>query len=263
MANNITLWTYLQQQPPALPISPPAHPSRNTTNKSYSFQDIRQPGHWDAFNLQEIVQRYGTLLHGALIEHNPMPTSPPSAVGGELALTSRIHTYFKDRIRRAIRSGITHARAVHQIAGLTVLEFDVGDMAATIENYRPDLAYFDPTRPYNTGPNRLPGDIKPSWKWHMGLQNSPLNTAREEFRQALSQVNYYMNQHHSRYGFILTDRELVAIRKQDTHGNLDLSDPIPWRTVGDGQAPILTLPLALWYLGMLAAQDQGPERWNM
>lgn len=36
--------------------------------------------------------------------------------------------------------------------------------------------------------------------------------------QVLSQVNFYMKQHHARYGFVLTDLELVAIRRLDRNG---------------------------------------------
>ncbi|KNG86315.1 hypothetical protein ANOM_005214 [Aspergillus nomiae NRRL 13137] len=41
-------------------------------------------------------------------------------------------------------------------------------------------------------------------------------------RPCVSQVNFYMKQNYTRYGFIITDRELVAIRRLDRNGNLDL-----------------------------------------
>lgn len=78
-----------------------------------------------------------------------------------------------------------------------------------------------------------------------------------EFKQVLSQVNFYMKQHHARYSFILTDRELVAIRRLDRNGNLELSASIPCTTKGTASQPRLTVLLGLWYLGMLAANDQG------
>jgi hypothetical protein len=79
-----------------------------------------------------------------------------------------------------------------------------------------------------------------------------------------------MEKYGTRYGFILTDQELVAIRRvqgQDgkaVKGDLELSLPIPWKSDkalyepksrSRSQAPRLTVALALWYLGMLAAQD--------
>jgi hypothetical protein len=89
-------------------------------------------------------------------------------------------------------------------------------------------------------------------------------TSIEEFRQALSQVNYYyMKQHHARYGYILTDRELVAMQRRDRNGNLDLSSRIPWSRQGTAQQPQSTVLLALWYLGMLAATNGGPTGWYL
>ncbi|KAH1863774.1 hypothetical protein KXX01_002399 [Aspergillus fumigatus] len=84
-----------------------------------------------------------------------------------------------------------------------------------------------------------------------------------EYRQALSQVNFYMKQHRSRYGFILTDRELVVFRRRDNNGNLELASPTPFTAGGTAQQPQLTVLMALWYLGMLAAQDQGVDRWYL
>lgn len=72
-----------------------------------------------------------------------------------------------------------------------------------------------------------------------------------------------MNQHHTRYGYVLTDRELVVIRKRNEQGDLEVSTPIPWATQGTAANPRLTVLLALWHLGMLAAHDQGPDRWRV
>lgn len=47
---------------------------------------------------------------------------------------------------------------------------------------------------------------------------------RREFRKALSQVTWCIKQRYARYRFILTDREVVAIRRLDTNEDLELSD---------------------------------------
>ncbi|ODH12612.1 hypothetical protein ACO22_08093 [Paracoccidioides brasiliensis] len=72
-----------------------------------------------------------------------------------------------------------------------------------------------------------------------------------------------MNQHNSRYGFLVTNQELVAIRKLDENGNLELAQPILWTTGGTATQPRLTVMLALWYIGMLASHDQGVNNWQM
>lgn len=60
---------------------------------------------------------------------------------------------------------------------------------------------------------RIPGDIKPLYKWSLDQRNSPNSSTRTELKQALSQVNVYTMQHHTRYSFTLTDCEFVAVRR--------------------------------------------------
>lgn len=65
-----------------------------------------------------------------------------------------------------------------------------------------------------------------------------------------------MKQHHARYSFILTDSELVAVRRLDRNGNLELSNSVPWTATGTVERPSMTVLLGLWYLSMLAAHEQ-------
>jgi len=146
--------------------------------------------------------------------------------------------------------------ANNQLGNRTVVDFGEGSLAQTIDDYVPGRAYFDPSLPMSTRPSRLPGNLKPSYQWSLQLRDHPSAYYRTQFRQALSQVNWYMKRHRTRYGFILTDRELVAIRRLDDDGNLELSDSVPWDTVGTEDQPRLTVLLALWYLGMLASDNQ-------
>lgn len=192
-----------------------------------------------------------------------MPTSPPRAITAENALRSKISEYVFPRVRRGLRAGFNHLAMLNQMTGLTNLSFDVGESAKVIDSFKPDTAYFAVDLPAGTSWNRAPGDIKPSWKWSTALAAHPILGIRSEFRQALSQVNWYMKQHHSRYGFLLTDRELLVFRRLNNTGHLELASPVPFSIGGCAAQPQLTVLLALWYLGMLAAQDQGAHCWNM
>ncbi|PGG98575.1 hypothetical protein AJ79_08828 [Helicocarpus griseus UAMH5409] len=55
--------------------------------------------------------------------------------------------------------------------------------------------------------------------------------------RTVSRVNSYMKQHHARYSFVLTVLELVAVRRLDRDGNLQLSDSIPWTASGTTSQP--------------------------
>ncbi|KAL2351845.1 hypothetical protein BJ546DRAFT_952427 [Cryomyces antarcticus] len=59
-------------------------------------------------------------------------------------------------------------------------------------------------------------------------------------------VNYYMRQHATRYGFVLTDTELLAIKRLPEDGVLEVAEPVAWTSRGPGR---LTVLLSLWYLG--------------
>jgi hypothetical protein len=202
-------------------------------------------------------------LNNAVIAADPMPASPPRPITAENVLQAQICEILRPRIRRSLRVGFAFLAANSGMLGRTELCFDVGESARTIETYKPDTAYFDIHAAPATAPNRAPGDVKPSWKWRTEMRANQIVSQRNEYRQALSQVNFYMNQHDSRYGFLITDRELVAIRKLDRNGNLELAQPIPWTTGGTAAQPRLTVMLALWYIGMLASHDQGVNSWQM
>ncbi|OAX78607.1 hypothetical protein ACJ72_07082 [Emergomyces africanus] len=261
MANPISLMAYLQNVPPAIPTLPPPNPGPNTTSTSYRASDIHSVGVWINFTLATVRQRYQAHLMTTTLPPDPFPVSPPQPINSENPLRHRISDMLTTRIRRALRAGFNQLQAAHQLNGLTPLSFDVGEAALTPGGFKPDLAYFVAAS-FGSGPNRAPGDVKPSWKWSTAMATGTAHD-RNEFRQVLSQVNHYMKQHGSRYGFVLTDIELVAIRRLDGNGSLELSTPISWESHGTAAQPRLTVMLALWYLGMLAAQDLGQDRWRL
>ncbi|KAB8263533.1 hypothetical protein BDV32DRAFT_118826 [Aspergillus pseudonomiae] len=256
MATQVSLMTYLQHGPPLLPIIEQGQSPQNTRDDNYGAGDIRNVGHWAGFNFTSIQQQYGTLLAAARIDDEPFQSSPPRPINSEAAVRSRINSYLTNRIIRALRCGFSYMQSTQQLGNFTVIHYDVGAMAATIDNYTPDFAFFNPNLEAKTRPNRLPSKIKPSYKWSLDLRNHQNSHSRTEFKQVLSQVNFYMKQHHARYGFIITDRELVAIRRLDRNGNLELSASIPWTTKGTTSQTRLTALLAIWYLGILAANNQ-------
>src|SRR5580698_1663184 len=102
MANQVSLMSYLQHGPTALPRHIPG-PGRNTRNQRYGAYDVRNPGVWAAFNLNTIQQHYGALLATAQITDEPFPTSPPQAVNSETAVRSRVGFYLTARVRRSLR----------------------------------------------------------------------------------------------------------------------------------------------------------------
>jgi hypothetical protein len=257
---NVTLMTYLQRALPQLPvIAPPA--GRNTENAAYYRTDIRSIAFWPAFNLNTILTRYRPLLTTTRLAPDRMPLSPRKPVNAENTVKHRACELVHPRVRRGLREGFGTLVRTNMMGGQTAVSFDVGEAAQLIERFIPDLAFFVENQ-FGTSRNRVPGDVKPSWKWSTAMRTGT-TWQRHQYRQVLSQVNWYMRQHGSRYGFVLTDIELVAIQRLDDNGNLLVSNSISWQAGGTARQPQLTVLLALWYLGMLAAQDLGPGRWSM
>ncbi|EEH47526.2 uncharacterized protein PADG_03610 [Paracoccidioides brasiliensis Pb18] len=67
-----------------------------------------------------------------------------------------------------------------------------------------------------------------SWKWASHRSTALSEEDRREYKQVLSQVNFNMKQHNARVGLVLTDTELVTIKKLDGNGNLLVAQYISW-----------------------------------
>ncbi|KAL2359619.1 hypothetical protein RJZ56_007527 [Blastomyces dermatitidis] len=191
-------------------------------------------GQWSEFTYAHIMQLYGTLLQQVQIENEPMPNSPPQPINTEPMFAVRFTTYVQSRLRRALRSSFQHLAP--QLANLHLTPITVDIAGSTL----------------NSSPNRCPGDLKVSWKWGSDWAAAESQIDRTEYLQVLSQINFYMKQHNARYGFALTDTELVPIKRLDANGNLLVARAIPWEAGGPGR---LTVLMGLWYLGMLGAVD--------
>ncbi|PGH30700.1 hypothetical protein GX50_06513 [[Emmonsia] crescens] len=251
MTNNQTLLNYLMVAPPGLHTQN-TNKTPNTTNPSYGWGDINSVNQWPEFTYAHIMHHFGNLLQQVQIASEPMPNSPPQLINTEPMFAFRFNTYIQSRLRRALRVGFQHLAP--QLANLhfTPVTVDIGDAAIIIDNYRPDIAFFRDGSTLNSSPNRCPGDLKVSWKWGSGYRTSSEAGDRREYLQVLSQVNYYMKQHRARYSFVLSDAELVPIKRLDGNGNLLVAQAIPWEARGPER---LTILLGLWYLGMLGAAD--------
>jgi hypothetical protein len=102
---------------------------------------------------------------------------------------------------------------------------------------------------------RAVGEMKVSRKWSWSFHTAATKTARNtEFRQVLSQIHHYMNVHGTRYGYILTDQEFVAIQRGGKKfGDIRVSKPVLWGGNGAGE---MSLALAMWFLHKLATEDK-------
>jgi hypothetical protein len=245
-----TLLDYLSVGLPPIPVGGTA-PSRNTTNPRYGAEDINQVLSWSEFNYSTIIQRYGVPLRSKQIQPDPI-ASPPAAIRDEPQFQLRFAELILPRMRRSLRAAFEQLTPELAARRLSPVTFDGGSAASIIDLFRPDTAFIAVGGSAASSPNRAPGDLKVSWKWQSSWRYSQTLAEQREYKQVLAQVNFYMRQHNARYGYILTNTELVAVKRLEGSGCLAVSMAVPWTRGGVGELSVL---LALWYLGMLAAED--------
>ncbi|KAJ5217611.1 uncharacterized protein N7469_011236 [Penicillium citrinum] len=229
------------------------HHQENTRNPEYNAGQIHGIGVWNAFSLEQVTLEFGNVLENSHIAAEPILHTPPRPVNSQAAMRARVHCYVTNQLSRALRTAFNFF-GPNDHPHLTTVQFDVGSLARTPRRFTPTLAVFSAAMPDTVRPNRVPGLIKSSAQWSSGMIKNPLETVHIT---TFAKVNFDMRQHQTRYSFILTDRELVAVRRLDGYGNLELSHPVPWTAHGTADHPRMTILLALWYICLLAADEQG------
>ncbi|KAL2823555.1 hypothetical protein BDW59DRAFT_173383 [Aspergillus cavernicola] len=257
MDQNVSLLEYLQPAVPFIPIHQQLL-SAPATNNTIKLPEIGSLSAWTDFSLSTILQVYRPPLIAATVVASDMFPPNPQPVNSKAALVSRISEYISPLIRCALRCGFAKlATMPHPEKGtLTTISLDSGDKARRIGPSNPDLAYVTVNNIMGNKLNRAPGVVELSRTWHTGLSEGNEHQ-KTEYLRVLRELSRYMAQHHAQYGFILTNQELVVVRRNggnDSRG-LELSKPIMWYVGGDAENPKLTVLLALWYLGMLVSRE--------
>ena len=106
--------------------------------------------------------------------------------------------------------------------------------------------------------NILPGDTKLGVKWTSDFL-SDYSTQSSDKRAPIKQVYNYCVKGGSRYGYVISDVELVALRVDRATRTLEWF-AVPWDgPIRTPSGTIVTMNLALWYLHMIAALETAPR----
>ena len=128
---------------------------------------------------------------------------------------------------------------------------------------------------YGDGRGRVVGVVRCFDQWNSGMRNESA-LSKIAYLRTLAHLHRCMREHGCRYGFIITEIELVCVRaggplNEDSEmplfGYLELATPIQISTSGltaEGELQ-MTADLALWYLHMLAKEEPLPGQytWRM
>ncbi|KAK5129453.1 hypothetical protein LTR08_003246 [Meristemomyces frigidus] len=128
---------------------------------------------------------------------------------------------------------------------------------------------------YGDGRGRVVGVVKCYDQWNSGMRSGSMGE-KTKYLQSLAHLHRFMREHGTRYGFIMTEIELVCVRaggppsessNVPLFGYLEVAAPVQIATSGTGEGGDLrmTAGLALWWLHMLAKEQpfQGQLHWRM
>ncbi|KAF3903176.1 hypothetical protein ABW21_db0209632 [Orbilia brochopaga] len=254
-----TLISYLtSRNPPILgPMESANLRRRNAKSPDYAFiwWDIRNTRQWNTFNLQTILATPD--LERLLSMPMPQSELPEPPIdegilqqGDRIAFLTIVRDYFCTKVTAALAQSVGQ-RSNQNLS--MMLGSELGSSA--------DIAgvYQSPSRP--NGQIRVAGFVKSCREWNTMMQAGG-DEKRREFLQVLSQLQRYMRDHGTRYGYVLTEQELVCVRlatdaeNRPIFGCLDIANPIQWNQHGQNR---LSICLALWFLHFLAKRDPLPN----
>ncbi|KAF2396143.1 hypothetical protein EJ06DRAFT_560096 [Trichodelitschia bisporula] len=249
--------------------------------RDWYWWDVRNLRSWSDFNLSTIlsIPSFPHLLN-IPIDASALPTPRPGTPSPETEFALRdVHaSFFGPKLGAALRLS----------QGPNHLRLQPHNSATSSPTPRPDFLATYPNSYLTTHSGaprgRLVGLVKAYDAWN-SAQRSQAAPAQVAYLRGLAHLQRVMRDHGCRYGFIITEIELVVVRAgaEDSSytpppagsalpdegpvpifGQLDVAAPIRLSTHGgeeDG-TPRLTAGLALWYLHMLARETSLPGQYG-
>lgn len=218
---------------------------------THFWWDIRNTEVWQDFNLQtiEAVPDFSALLDvpvSAAAYGTPniaQSRLQPRSVG---ALQEICSEFYATKVTAALKASLGKHNYIQMRAQKP------RDGPHFVSTYQNDIE----RAMAGNGRGRVVGLVKSFDRWNTGMRHG--NPVKQvDYLQHLSHLHHYMREHQCRYGFIITEIELVCVRAGTEgtpyFGHLELSPAIEL-AAQEG----LTACLALWYLHMLAKEKSLP-----
>ncbi|KAI9708985.1 MAG: hypothetical protein M1828_002566 [Chrysothrix sp. TS-e1954] len=257
----------------------------NRIHDTHFWWDIRNLRTWSDFNLATVrnIPHFAQLLTSSVPEPAlPMPPRPNLHPDTVPALHDTYRDYYAAKVNNALKVALGSSHPT-----MRAIKPQGASAAGPRNQHAPDfISTYDtdyaPTGGLNgtTGRARVVGLIRAFDQWNTGMRAEP-GAAKIDYLRELACLHRHMRENACRYGFIITEIELVCVRAGAGNvpyfGLLELSPPIKLNHFGpvsmsdsdslhdsrlDGE---LTACLALWYLHMLAknAPLPGQASWKI
>lgn len=202
-----------------------------------------QVSRWEDFNLFNVTSAFGDILACEAYDGlHPFSLIPP----GNLASLSTFDlTYFRQRLQSPMEVGLRVLAERSGRNGLTVATRQYQQLPG---GFKPALGF---VLPGNPEVSLASGLVRVSAAW--GFDHI-VTRANKNWDNPLHQLAIYSHYGRTRYGFVLTNEEVVVVRNFSENG-LDFGiecQTIPWSASGENT---LTVCLAVWALVMMALND--------
>ena len=247
-----SLQKYLTAPNPAVNLVERVNYEHGRGEHSHFWFDIRNLVTWEDFNLDTIhtVPGFSSLLDIEIkAAALPNPSIPQSRLypSSESALQDIYASFFVPKITAALKCSIYGPNYLSMRADKS------RDGPHFIANYQNDLE----RTIQGNGRGRVIGIVKTFDRWNTSMRHEK-GQRQVHYLAGLSHLHRCMRENSCRYGFIITEIELVCVRmgtQQTPHfGFLELAPTIELKQQQTG----LTAGVALWYLHMLAKEDPLP-----
>lgn len=272
--NTTTLMSYLTSPNPAPALVRQLNIHVRDTNTKHFWWDIRQIRPWTPFTPSTISCIPG--LH-ALLNINlptstlPIPFRASSQPETEMELQNIYNSFYATKLNAALSLSLGPRYLVMRSSSKGSSD------PSFVSNYTDDTSQLI----YGRGLGRVVGLVKSFDRWNTGMRVEG-NHRKVEYLRGLAHLHRYMREHGCRYGFIMTEIELVVVRngaESVPHfGYLEVQtiqlashdtqtstfEEVEGSFVDAGEENLvprktkMTALLALWYLHMLARDDALP-----
>ncbi|MCJ1428675.1 hypothetical protein MMC29_006586 [Sticta canariensis] len=248
---SINLTQYLTGPTPPVNLVPQGNIIHRTGHQMHSWWDIRNLKVWEGFDLETIkaIPDFDKFL-SVDIRANALPTPVISQSRLQPQTEAQLTTIYKDfyatKVNNALKIFQGHQSHISMRAEKTK---DGPDFIANYQNdYENTIA--------GNGRGRVVGLVMSFDRWNTGMRRE-VGHRKIFYLTALAHLHRCMREHSCRYGFIMTEIELVCVRAGTEaipyFGFLELAPTIELKTQ-EG----LTACMALLYLHMLAKNTPLP-----
>lgn len=241
------------------------------SKRLHSWIDVRNVRSWEDFNLSTIMSSPEMKRVLSLSSNLPTPIAPNGygMSNKELLAKTASHLCVRVNLALGLAQGQPHL-AIRTLGDGRNSYFQ----ADFVSSYQDDKEFTI----FGDGRGRVVGVLKSSNLWQSRWKRGSV-FEQKKYLGGLADIHQAMRDHGCRYGFIVTEMELICVRyrtrssnrKLPYFGSVELSESLPMANMYQSSmssapsGPQLTPGLALFYLHMLARKGgmEGQYHWKL